>query len=115
MFTISGTTIKLTRGDTFSAELALTKNGAVYTPVNGDSILFAVKTKLNANRTKYMEEQPIICKEIPIDTMILTLSPSDTADLPFGSYSYDIQVTLADGQVDTVINNAAFVIAPEVA
>ena len=115
MFTISGTTIKLTRGDTFSAELALTKYGAVYTPVNGDSILFAVKTKLNANRTEYMEEQPIICKEIPIDTMILTLSPSDTADLPFGSYSYDIQVTLADGQVDTVINNAAFVIAPEVA
>lgn len=117
MFSIIGNTIKLTRGDSFAAEfwLKYKQTGEAYEPQAGDSILFAVKSKLNAARTEYIEEDPLIQKTISINDMTLRLAPEDTKELPFGSYFYDIEVTLADGTVDTVINNATFLLVPEVA
>ena len=46
--------------------------------------------------------------------MTLKLEPEDTKGLKFGSYYYDVEVTLSDGRVDTVINNAPFIVLPEV-
>jgi uncharacterized membrane protein YkoI len=46
--------------------------------------------------------------------MILTIEPEDTQDLDFGTYVYDIQITLADGTVDTFIADAKFNIGVEV-
>lgn len=69
-YNITGTTITLTRGDTF--------------------------------------------KDIPIDTMMLTLEPQDTADLNFGKYVYDIQLTKANGKVDTFISKAILKLSEEV-
>ena len=115
MFSINGTTIKLTRGDSLVAELALKwQDGTDYEPSAGDSVVFAVKSRLNGARTEYVESSPIISTEIPTSDMTLRLAPDNTAGLAFGAYAYDVEVTLADGRVDTVINNAQFILLPEV-
>ena len=112
---IDGTSITMTRGDTMKAAITLTKDGEPYEPAAGDSIRFALKhTTLNANKTDYADTTPLILKQIPTDTMELTLDPEDTKGLAFGSYIYDIEVTFADGSVDTVIPTAGFRITPEV-
>lgn len=115
MYSITGTNIKLTRGDTLVATLSLVREGEPYVPAEGDTILFAVKSKLNPYKTAYVEGQPLVSKAISTETMTLSLAPADTSSLPFGTYHYDIQVTFADGSVDTVINNAILEIVPEVA
>ena len=115
MYSINGTKIQLTRGDTLKVQISLTQGGEPYTPQSGDSILFAVKSKLNAPQPEYVDTNPLISKSVDTESMILTLVPNDTKQLSFGQYRYDIQVTLADGTVDTVINNALLEIIPEVA
>lgn len=114
MHEIIGDTIKLTRGDSLVTELALSRGGAVYEPQEGDKIMFAIKSKLNSTRTSYIEQTPLFAKEIPTSDMTLRIDPADTKSLPFGSYCYDVEVALSDGTVDTVINNAPFVLMPEV-
>lgn len=60
------------------------------------------------------DETPLLIKEIPIDTMILTLNPEDTKHLPFGKYVYDIELTKATGEVDTFITKAILKLTEEV-
>lgn len=114
-YSINGTDITMTRGDTMKATIALTKDGDPYTPEAGDSIRFALKhTTLKADKSDYTDAQPLITKQIPTNTMMLTLEPNDTKALAFGTYVYDIEVTFADGTVDTVIPTAKFKVTPEV-
>ena len=104
-YSVQGTTITLTRGDTFMALISITQSdGAQYLPVEGDSIRFAMKRS-------YEEEEPLLVKDIPIDTMKLILEPGDTKTLMFGKYVYDIQVT---GEVDTFITKGSMKITEEV-
>lgn len=104
----TGTTITLTRGDTFEALVSATKrDGTQYVPVAGDTIRFAMKEN-------YDDPRPLLVKDIPIDTMMLTLEPQDTADLNFGKYVYDIQLTKANGKVDTFISKAILKLSEEV-
>ena len=44
----------------------------------------------------------------------IIIEPEDTAALAFGTYCYDVQITLADGTVDTVIPKNDFVVLEEV-
>lgn len=106
---ISGTTISLTRGDTLKLKIDISNpDGSVYEPVEGDSIRFAMKAKYN-------DQTPIILKDISTSALELVLDPADTKDLkqPF-EYVYDIQLTHANGDVDTFIANAKFKITEEV-
>lgn len=115
MYTIDKTTISLTRGDSFFCEVGIYKNGEVYTPQSGDSIRFALKPDvLNSSKTDYKAKTPLILKTIPTDTLILHLNPEDTKYLDFGDYVYDIQITFANGDVDTFIPESKFIITPEV-
>lgn len=107
MHIISGNNITLTRGDTLKVQVTLYKNGAEYTPEAGDVIRFAMKKE-------YTDALPILSKTIPNDTCLLVIDPLDTKSLAFGQYVYDIEITEADGTVDTFIAEAAFNIAPEV-
>jgi len=107
MFKINGTTITLTKGDSFYCQIALKKNGTAYTPQEGDEIRFAMKQSV-------YDTTPAISKVIPNDTLILHLAPSDTKQLAVGKYVYDIEITFADTDVDTFINQAEFNLVPEV-
>lgn len=107
MYKIQGTTITLTRGDSFYCHLDLKRNGQAYTPDDGDVIRFALKKD-------YFDTNALISQTIPNDTLILCLLPADTKTLAFGTYVYDIEITFENGDVDTFINEGKFVIAPEV-
>ena len=102
-YNVSGTTITLTRGDTFVADVSMGN----YIPVEGDKVRFAMKAK-------YTDETPLLLVDIPIDTMQLVLNPEDTKNLNFGNYVYDIQLTKANGVVDTFITKATLKITEEV-
>lgn len=105
---VSGTDIELTRGDTFKRTLVLTDaEGNPFTPAEGDVIRFALKKKVK-------DETVLINKVIPNDTLVLKLNPEDTKELPFGDYVYDIQITYANGEVDTFITVSKFKLTEEV-
>ena len=71
MYKIQGTTITLTRGDSFYCHLDLKRNGQAYTPDDGDVIRFALKKD-------YFDTNALISQTIPNDTLILCLLPADT-------------------------------------
>lgn len=107
-YSISGTTINLTRGDTCYVRINITdSDGVPYIPSTGDKVRFAMKTA-------YTDRKPVLVKEIPIDTMMLVLTPEDTAELEFGRYVYDVELTTAAGEVDTFITKAKFNLTEEV-
>ena len=111
--------ITLTRGDTLRLQVVILKNGEVYSPEQGDSVRFALKHNKFTNKDRYgtnefYDEETLVVKPIPIDTMVLQLDPADTKPLGFGNYKYDIEITFADGTVDTFIANASFKLTPEV-
>ena len=107
-FKVRKNTIFLTRGDTFKAHLTINyPDGSVYTPKEGDSIRFALKENIE-------DEECLILRDIPIDTMLLVLYPEDTKELEFGTYVYDVQLTKVNGDVDTFITASKFKITAEV-
>lgn len=98
MLNISGSNIELTRGDTLRLTVEIkNSNGTTYTPAQGDVVRFAAKRH-------YYDTQTAIHKTIPNDTQLLHLVPSDTSNLPVGDYVYDIELTYANGDVDTFIS-----------
>lgn len=109
--------ITMTRGDTLLASVGLKNKttGEDYTPVEGDEVRFAMKSKrMTAGGKEFYDTEPLILKPIPIAEMVLELEPEDTKPYGFGEYVYDIQITFADGRVDTFIENAPFILTPEV-
>ena len=116
---LSNNTIIMTRGDSLRTIVTLCQSadGEVvpYIPMEGDVIRFALKHHaFNSTFTEFLDSEPLILKVISNDTLELVLDPEDTKDLGFGDYVYDIQITLADGTVDTFIDNAVFRLTPEV-
>lgn len=108
-YEVKGTTINLTRGDTFASVIRIYhSNGKkVYTPVQGDTIRFAMKKDIN-------DKIPLILKDIPIDSMMLVIDPEDTKPLAYGKYYYDIEITTADGNVCTFITKSVLNLTEEV-
>lgn len=107
-YSVSGTTITLTRGDTFTATISITdSDGNPYAPIAGDSVRFAMKSKLE-------DTSPLLMVEVPIDTMTLIINPEDTKNLPFGKYIYDLQLTKSNGDVDTFITVSTLKLTEEV-
>lgn len=108
-YSIKGKTISITRGDSFFAEIHVTLSDGetAYTPSPGDRIRFAMKKNIN-------DAEPLLLKEIPTDTMILRIDPEDTKPLAFGTYVYDIELTKANGVVDTFITKSPISITEEV-
>lgn len=107
-YSVTGTTIFLTRGDTFKAEITIANpDGTPYETVAGDKVRFAMKKD-------YDDPVPLIKKDIPIDTLLLELEPEDTKGIPFGMYFYDVQLTKSTGEVDTFIAKAKIKITEEV-
>lgn len=112
---IEGTTISLTRGDSFFTNVEIFKNDEIYTPVEGDVVRFALKRNvMNQAKNEFADRQPLILKVIPNDTLLLQLDPEDTKDLSFGTYAYDIEITFSTGVVDTFIADAKFVLTREI-
>lgn len=117
MVEIKKTTITMTRGDTLyaSVRMADKDTGREYFPQEGDVVRFALKhPTLTSDGGEYTDNEPLIVKTIPNETMVLKLDSADTKSLPFGTYVYDLEITYANGDVDTFVWEAKFVLKPEV-
>lgn len=88
MYRVDGTKITMTRGDTVKIGFPMTIDGEPYELQPGDVVRFAVNTPDH-------EEEPLI--EKVLDGYELTLEPSDTKSLEFGTYNYDVQITFSGG------------------
>ena len=110
MVSINGSTVTMTKGDTMEAVLEiLLADGSPYDVQEGDLIHFALKRK-------YSDKCVLIRKNIDPADMILRLEPEDTKKLrpDWVPYVYDIELTTADGRVDTFIDRGRFIITEEV-
>lgn len=112
MIDIKGTTITITKGDTALITVqAFNPDGSAYEPEEGDRIRFAMKRN-------FYDAEPLLVKDIPIDTMELRLDAEDTKNLEAGPangrYKYDIELSKADGTIDTFIPRATLIVLEEV-
>ena len=104
MYRIDKTRISLIRGDTFIAEVGIYVGDEPYVLQQDDEIHFLLKrADLRKDQTEYINKTPVVEKVISNNDLILRLESSDTADLPFGRYVYDVQLKMSDGTVDTFI------------
>lgn len=104
MLQIEDNIIRLIRGDSaeFDIEI-LDLDGEPYELQDGDVVEFSVKENIYA-------KSPLIYKT----GTEISISPADTARLPYQRYVYDVQLTFADGSVDTIIPPTKFEILGEV-
>lgn len=115
MVNIDENVITITKGDTLETKVSIFSYSesececVEYVPGEGDSIRFALKSS-------YKDEEPLIIKEIPIDTMTLRLEAADTKKLDARkkAYVYDIQLTTATGVVSTFIDRGSLYVTEEV-
>ncbi len=106
MVNIKGTTVYMVRGDTVDLSIEIKdQSGTIYTPSGADVVRFALKKSYN-------DAEPLIVKDCT--SLRLVVEPDDTKALPFGVYVYDVEITKADGTVDTFISRAKWNILEEV-
>ena len=111
MLTIDGNNnITLTRGDTLTLTVSLmhevdpippatTPTIEPYVPEEGDEIRFAVSKGYKTEPGYELK----LSKTIPNDTLTFTCSSSETS-LDYRTYNYDVEITHADGCIDTFIS-----------
>lgn len=96
-------TMYLTRGDTAKFTIMPSRDGEVYELQDGDTVRFTVK--------KSTSDDTAIISKSGLEIEIL---PKETAGLTYGEYKYDVEMTFADGEVETFIGPNDFVILEEV-
>lgn len=101
-------TIKLTRGDTARVAVPITNTTTKvkYTLAPEDTLTLTV-------RKHCLNTDFCLQKKLTGDN-VFHIKPEDTADLAFGSYKYDVELTTAAGDVYTVIGPANFELLQEV-
>lgn len=96
--------ITIVRGD--SAEFDITaRNKETKEPYDfqeGDTVIFTVKRSAKSSIALIQKEG-----------IQVRLRPEDTSSLPYGTYTYDVELTYADGYKDTFIQNKEFKIIGE--
>lgn len=98
MYTISGTTVRHTRGDAFISEVEIyDAAGQAYEPTASDVVTFRLKKT-------YWDATPKVTKTIDTEDMLLQLDPADTETLEPGRYAYSIDIVMAGGVRDTFIS-----------
>lgn len=108
LYILTDGTIRLTRGDTAKLTVSISNSSSEdpYVIQPSDILRFTVRKTV---------KDPVICfqKEI-IGSALFIINPSDTEDLSFGQYKYDVELTNAAEEVYTVIAPTTFEVMPEV-
>lgn len=108
LFNIGGdANIKITRGDTGVIAINLkNKDGTEYVMQTGDVLVITVK------RSTYVSD--VLFQKAFGSSMQAKIEPADTANLSYGTYWYDVQLTTAGGDVFTVVVPHKLEVMPEV-
>lgn len=102
----SNGTINMSRGDSISLTINLSdSDGNEYILQEGDRLFFSAKKK--ATDESYAISPILLTGE---KGTTLHLDASDTYDLEFGTYLYDIQLVTANGKTNTVIKPTQLII-----
>lgn len=106
MFSVQDNNIAMIRGDSgiFKIDVIDVAGNAVALDDN-DVLTFTLR---RATRS------PTIVLQKTITDGTLPINPSDTQDMPFGSYVYDVELKRADGYTDTIIPPHEFLLLEEV-
>ena len=99
--------IRITRGDSGLAESELYMDDVLYEMQEGDRIQLGVKAD-------YDDETCIFVKETTSNPAVFEFVPSDTKDLEFGTYYYDVQFVAANGFTVTYLEKKKFKVTEEV-
>lgn len=106
-----GTNLSMVRGDTENIFIAFTNETGTPIPfVTGDTIYFTVKKSVDTTE-KVMQK---IITEFQDGKAVVGISHNDTKDLDYGCYYYDIQYTMLDGTVKTIIPPSKFQLKGEI-
>ena len=107
MVTVVNNTITLVRGDTVEIPVTIrTRDGEKYIPSEGDVVRFALKDG-------YGDNVPVLIhKVIPNDSLILRLESCETKEIMAKKkpYVYDVELTTANGYVDTVVRGIVYIL-----
>ena len=91
--------MKITQGDTAFLDITITN----YEPVEGDVLYFTVKKDINSAENTIQKKITVFDDNVAK----VILSTTDT-NIDIDTYIYDIQLSLADGRVNTVILPTTF-------
>jgi len=106
MFKVINNKVYLTRGDSASFPLSVVdSDGNPYTAQVDDAVVLTVK-KTTAD-TAYLIQKQLI-------NGVFSFIPTDTESWDYGDYVYDVQLTMANGYTDTIIQPSLFRIMEEV-
>ena len=106
MFSINGTSVSLTRGDSCYIRAEITG----YTVKQGDMLTLSIKVDTDPT-SPYLVQK--VVQDASVDT-VFAFQPNDTKDMEYGTYKYDIQLDTVDGGRYTIIPPSNFVITEEV-
>ncbi|MEG1426804.1 MAG: hypothetical protein RSC76_03860 [Oscillospiraceae bacterium] len=110
MVLVRNNDIELTRGDSLYLDVALTQeDGQPYVLGVGDRIQFTLRRGAKKN-----SEDGEILLEKSATALPLRLAPEDTAKFDYGSYVYDVELHLVNGDVFTVVAMHGFRLTEEV-
>lgn len=96
--------ITLTRGDSATLGLTVKQNTSSY-DFSNDLVVFTVKK--NVNTDAFLIQKTFA-------NGIINLTPSDTNNLNYGTYYYDVQLQNQSNGVYTIIPPSKFIVASEV-
>ena len=96
--------ITLTRGDSATFGLTVKQNTSSY-DFSNDLVVFTVKK--NVNTDAFLIQKTF-------SNGVINLTPSDTNNLNYGTYYYDVQLQNQSNGVYTVIPPSKFIVASEV-
>ena len=106
MLYIEGNTIRLTRGDTAYLNIPLVTTEEAYEMNPEDTLTFSVK--------KSTRDADYIFQKVVTGTNAFHIEPTDTSELAFGKYVYDVELNTIDNDVFTVIPPSTFEVLVEV-
>lgn len=100
--------IRLTRGDTARLSVSIMDDttGLPYAIKESDEVRLTVK--------KSVKDSSSCFQKVLVGSSDFYIRPSDTNNLSFGKYVYDVEVTTDGGDVFTVIEPSSFEIMQEV-
>jgi len=108
---VDGKNMSMIRGDSESITVSCSDtNGNIIPLISGDKIYFTVKE--DEYRTEKIFQK--IITEFTDGKAIINILPTDTKDLKFKTYKYDVQLNRGDGYVKTIIPVSNFTILSEV-
>lgn len=96
--------ITLTKGDSATLKLKLYDAQNKVVPLSeADRAVLTIK--------KDIDSEAAVLQMVIVEGQQFDFTPADTAGLPCGKYCYDVQVTLSDENVYTVIPPSEFILA----